>query len=652
MQIIIDGKLAVIKKNTSFELVSENSLFTGADSYTLSITFPVKDCPQNMAIFGWINRKDVDIDRIVMDCWISDKSFNKFGSITIIEVTENDVKAQFLEGRSEANFDESFDDIYINELRLGYPAAADRLPSNLTPGVAWMEYPFRDEVALPWVNNTSGNMQNEARWGNNGWEWVGVTSLTFQPYLLPLIKKICQVLGYSYDFSELENSEMIFMLVCNTLPAAWNVWDYGYALPHWSVTEFFEQLEHFLFGEFVINHRLKRIAFHYHKRGIESREPVRIEKVVNAYTANISLDKGCEYIGLKNIKYAENDNRFWAYRSCQWYIKEHASEAMVFATLTQLLAFAETLKESGVYEWTTPRTGGTYCRGYIAGSDGHKLFYAQDVDQYFIMFCYDATQVKTTTVRDEEYHWYKYFNRLEPVNQFGMIEVDKEADEVEIKIVPAWIDDTDDDHGQCLFLECGEMGSVVTMEEETGGGSMVSTSGGTFGNANSMYQGGGGSRTDANLRERSSAAVVDETDYNDGALAQSQAGKAIERGEQQKSDAYFDCIYIGYWDGTNRNPGKLPFPFVHTLVTKNDFSRVDYPYTLSLQRATSSYDRSALFNIDGKKKYNFSFLSNTIPDVRAVFNIWGKNYLCEKITAQVTENGVSELMKGVFYRII
>ena len=67
--------------------------------------------------------------------------------------------------------------------------------------------------------------------------------------------------------------------------------------------------------------------------------------MVNAYTANISRDKGCEYIGLKNIKYAENDNRYWAYRSCQWYIKEHASEAMVFATLAQLLAFAETLKE-------------------------------------------------------------------------------------------------------------------------------------------------------------------------------------------------------------------------------------------------------------------------------------------------------------------
>ena len=60
MEIVINGQLAVLKKNTSFEYISENSMFTGSDSYTLTITFPLKDCTQNIRIFGHIHRQDVE----------------------------------------------------------------------------------------------------------------------------------------------------------------------------------------------------------------------------------------------------------------------------------------------------------------------------------------------------------------------------------------------------------------------------------------------------------------------------------------------------------------------------------------------------------------------------------------------------------------
>ena len=166
MQIIINGMLAVLKKNTSFDYVSENALFTGSDSYSLAITFPLKDCIQNLAIFGWITRKDVDKSNIVLDCDIRDKNFFKSGCITITEVNDIEVKAQFLEGRSVQNFDNTFDEVYINELSLGYPT--NRSTSNLTPAQAWQAYPNRNEVALPWVNNTSGNLQNSVEKDANG----------------------------------------------------------------------------------------------------------------------------------------------------------------------------------------------------------------------------------------------------------------------------------------------------------------------------------------------------------------------------------------------------------------------------------------------------------------------------------------------------
>lgn len=129
MKIIINGKDAVLKKGTSFEFVAENRSFTGSDSYTLSITFPLRGCPENIAIFGYINRTDIDKSKVVFDCEISDINFYSAGTITIVEVNEKEVKTQFLEGRSEQNFDDTFDEIYINELELGsYPMTS--LPSN------------------------------------------------------------------------------------------------------------------------------------------------------------------------------------------------------------------------------------------------------------------------------------------------------------------------------------------------------------------------------------------------------------------------------------------------------------------------------------------------------------------------------------------
>ena len=100
MEIQINGQPAYLKENTSFEYITENRLFTGSDSYTLTITFPLKDCPQNIAIFGHLHRQDVEKTRIVFDCDIRDRNFIKSGTLTVTEISEVEVKTQFLEGRS------------------------------------------------------------------------------------------------------------------------------------------------------------------------------------------------------------------------------------------------------------------------------------------------------------------------------------------------------------------------------------------------------------------------------------------------------------------------------------------------------------------------------------------------------------------------
>lgn len=63
------------------------------------------------------------------------------------------------------------------------------------------------------------------------------------PYLLFIAKIICQATGFTYDFSPWETSEDRFLIICNAIPAAWDVPAIARALPHWSFPEFFAQLE-------------------------------------------------------------------------------------------------------------------------------------------------------------------------------------------------------------------------------------------------------------------------------------------------------------------------------------------------------------------------------------------------------------------------
>ena len=117
MKILINGKLAALKENTSFEYIADNRLFSGSDGYSLTITFPLRGCSQNLAIFGNINRADVAANKVIFDCQIIDRALVLRGSIVVTEISQAEVKTQFLEGRSEVNFDTTFDD--INELDLG-----------------------------------------------------------------------------------------------------------------------------------------------------------------------------------------------------------------------------------------------------------------------------------------------------------------------------------------------------------------------------------------------------------------------------------------------------------------------------------------------------------------------------------------------------
>lgn len=609
MQIYINNQLAALKQGTSFEYVSENRLFSGSDGYSLTITFPLKDCPQNQKIFGHINRADVSAGKVIFDCEIRDKSFYRFGCITITEINESEVKTQFLDGRSEQNFDMTFDKVYINELNLGAPSITSK--SGITPSNAFYVGYHPTEVCLPWVNNGSGNIQNSVDCDpdTGAYSWTSTTKgLSWQLYLIEATRRICEAIGYTCDLTAwAEKEEYNYLLICNTLPYMWYKPEYALALPHWTVEEYFEKLELFLGCEFDFDHRTKNITFRFSRDVLEGIKPVKLDNIIDEHSTEVKVeDVQCEYTEAKNLVYKDCDHRLWKYYSCQWFIDSRVYSVKKYDTMAELLAASK-----GFATWN----GNSY-----RGSNLNNLLYAADVDTYFIIRTISRKDTGQRTWDGKLIVW-EYTCKLQPLNLFGGRIVDdaEDAPQQEIEFVPAWIDYADDTYGWALYLPLSS----------TDGENTVGSNRGDF-NWDDWYN------------ERNTT------------FAQTGPDQSLSAGEKEKKAEYYDRIYIGWWDGAmdSNQRGKLPHPYVENIIVNSDWS--NYRRGHFNLRLNDNISRRSLrtYNIDPKKKFTFKWLSDTIPNVRSLFIIRGKRYVCEKITATFTENGMSQLLKGSFFEVV
>lgn len=602
MIILVENKEAAIAENSSFELTFENPLFGGSEGYTFNITFPLNGHPGNTEIFGKITRLDVEMKKAVFDCEIIDLHFMTSGLLTLTEISEKEAKGQFLSGKSANNYKNELDEIYINELDLGRPislsSGAMKPTEAWSKGAASLSY-----VALPWVLDESGNIQNLAEYkadstSSQKYFWHSETKgLSFQPYLIYIAKKICEAIGYTYGFEMWENDESKkYLLICNTLPYAWDIPEFQRALPHWTVSEFFDELEKILCCEFKIYNNRKHISYNNLGSLINSARQFNIDTIIDQHTKSISEEENEEYLLSKNLVYKDSNSNLRKYESCNWFIRQMQGKIQEFATVNEMLSALNPLTDWDGY--------GTAHRGTAF----NRLLHCVDVDGYFL---FRATSKELVTENKNAPNKWRYRLRLQPVNQFGgrIVNDDDEAASEELNIIPASIDETDDTFGDLIFLSCG---SYSESEESV------------------SY------RSASELKE-----YVDET------LFQPAAAGILERGEPSSKPEYFSTIQVAWWDGALTADGKLPHPYTNDIEFEHDLS--NYRLVHSSLRLDKIYQALDRYAIEGKTKLSIKFLSNTIPNQRAIFFIEGKRYICEKLTITLSSNGISSLIKGEFH---
>ena len=667
MILLINKKPVALKRDASIEYNSVNPLFGDREDYTLNIELPLNN-KANMGIFGRLDRLDVDIRDVYLDAEILDGNFRKSGAVAITAVTESMVKVQFMADRSFQNFYPDFDKRYVDELEL--PAIPKWIPDNIaeqsnghsdnrntrpgtrpgatsrgdeeepvtveykTPEQAWGT---GDVIALPWVNANTGNIQNRADYGSrNGSEtyyWhvaaedeydtEAVRRLSCQIRLYTLTQYICDALGYSLLAQQWVESDYYHLYSFNCLPAAWESMRWQDILPHWSINEFFENLEKLMLCNIVIDHKKKTVSFSWQQSSANS--VVVIENVVEEHTATVSKEDQSDYKPARNIGYADGGHNMSPLYSCPWYFHKYNPRVVEFGSMQDIA------------NWMAEQSQDWYL-GYPCGS----VFYAELEDMYFVPFV--TKRLLVAPKKTTEYARYGNVYRLLPLNAFGTRVIDEENWEQaeEIGIIPAWIDDTD--KGMLPFFDAGTSGEGTVYDDEV----------------YRMWDGqvGGNGRRE----------YVDPDQ-----VIQPYAYKFIKNGDKSGT-THFSHLQVAFWYGMDKrtwgNEGDLPRPF----LTQKEFATVwgawgsgeniEFgqwqvvlnPGNGSLRLNTAKYGMGAKMEewikIDTNKKYEISFLADDLPDVKSVFAIKGKRYLCAEIKTEITTDGMSELKKGAFYRVL
>lgn len=320
IELFLNGLRAVIEKNTNFKMVFDNPYFTKSSTYTHDIRLPLAGCSQNQMIFRYINRADVHRSpQTLRAILIVNNSVLLNGTAVIREVTDEKVQVQLLSGNSEMNFFVSGEK-YIDELKIrDWTKPVDGwIPSHETD-LYFAQYPICACVCFPVYNESANEIYNRLAANYSFVSNEQVESLQSyytaaydvcpQPYLCYVIRSIIEGVGYRVVENQIEKTIFRDLFICNATVALM----VNDILPHWTVNEFFTQLERFLGVVVVVDEGTKSVRLMMSSDFFDNTDPVYLTDVVDSFTAKIDSEETTD-ISNANITFSLSDSDFFKYR--------------------------------------------------------------------------------------------------------------------------------------------------------------------------------------------------------------------------------------------------------------------------------------------------------------------------------------------------
>ena len=294
----IDGKPVITKSGTTIKLVRANPLFTEAGDYTFDITLPLAGCPQNQRALGLRHRPEVRLDDLCglrLPFALQTTVLRIDGTAVVTSVNQEEAKVQLLAGASDLNVSATTPagtDVYIDEMDLGRAyeeeaknayAEGDRYIDG-KPNTLPLRYGLRkwvqesasdgqiygtagitDCVLFPvWSSADDGfanarglreffvsgtKTEDKYRYPITTPSGTYDDGLVFaaQPYLVVIIERVLEALGYSVGRNDIRETWMKDIFVANTR----SEYKFANVLPHWTVREFLDEVRRF-FGVAIV----------------------------------------------------------------------------------------------------------------------------------------------------------------------------------------------------------------------------------------------------------------------------------------------------------------------------------------------------------------------------------------------------------------
>ena len=666
----LNGKRAVVDEGQALKLVRENTYFTKSGTYTYNISLPI--CPENIAIFGMLSRKDINKSEVAYNARLVVKNRDVVnGTATVTNISEDEIKVQLLGGNSELNFYNKNENRYIDELPLGtwYDVAgvtssdltmrsmAERIRSQFNSDVSsvgieaayknlcnkiWNENTKEapvDWVALPCVNEnfdvTCNNFGIKTYTDSNGNSKrcpainnLDTVYLSAQPYLVQMIERIFDNLGYPVQENCLRDNEFFMHLVIVT---ANNRSAIARALPHWTVAQFIEEIENLFGVVFLINESTKKTLIKsrgdYFKDNI-----VYIDNILDEYSVSMETDETTD-IANANVGYAEVTD---VYDRIDDDIREAAK---VDTTYDNEADFAYGLQNL-VTKLSQDRGNGQTSTGLLK----HKGTIFKVCGHSYIIELYDYVDGQGRT--------YTNHARTIAIDEFAnLINVEGKKDvDIELKICPAKSinDGTVDFYNAdgslsytkpCFHLVKSDNTDPAGIENETniyiaglisGETEKVDTKEDIM--SICLYDGGMAKRA--------------ETDYNDGYPSSLLT--------QVENFLFYPAGYIkDQWQAnTYTGGGTLQKSAYESLALNIDSTYrtvIGHKYTF---RTFYSEVFKKLKKIDTQVKYCFKFITDKIDlPVNSTFIIRNRKFVCEKLEYSIGAKSVDKLVTGYFYEL-
>ena len=691
IQLFLDGIEVSVADKASIRFTAENPFFTKSASYTYEVELPTRAKP-NRDIFGYIDRLDTPkVIRSFTARLVVDNRELLSGTAHVTSITDTSVKVQLLGSAAAYNYGNKMDDIFVDSLDLGdwltttfpdlYPAGkkftADTsqlvtviagegitgrpglegtggskpsentvtFPTGFQP---WVIYPVLNSTAEILCNTysyfeTAKDSRNYTMYlrtysgvqGSREDSETPVNTFCVQPYVWIMAEKVAQATGFtlSREDNALYTNDFfrrIFIVNAN------NYISCSKCLPHWSVNEFWTEVENTFGLVMQVDYATKRMTLRsrtdfYRDRRREAMTV--LDLVLDEFSVDID-DETRKDISVNNVGFADFDNGSEDLLS-EFIISNadiEEGDPDVSAVLAKVKAQTGDRKE-------------TYRRTLFRCSDGRQYIYASDCGAD----SGDRTDLSVQTGsaelnggRVEHVRPAGKGEGLAEVNMFRPRISENNNDEigVELRFVPARYVSVD-----ANVYEYNERHTTATASRDKPVATFPVTVLECPGIGDLAWC---------------------KQDYNEDidleAIINGEADETAERGSEcdliyiaidnPDNDSVDASFKIGSQELSRTLPHPRPLLRERTLgLISGGVTVTDPGLSLSLipiegQRNLASETVSSGLEIDTLTRHCIRFIHDRIPDVTSIFNIRNRLFVCEKIEADIRPAGLGKLMTG------